>query len=608
MAIIEFINSKNKHKEGLKKLMKYVQLPSKTREELVTTIGCSPKTAYEEFVFTKNYFNKDSGRQYIHFTQAFSPGDPITPEQAHEIGKKLLEKHKQFEGFQIVMTTHTDKDHLHNHFVINTVRNTGKKWQQSNYDLAQMKDLSDEIAAEYGAYIIDHRKEGYGYVANGEFKSIKEERSWKQELQNAIWEARRASVSKEEFIGNMEKLGYKVDWEYEKESSEILHFQAILNVCKYNADDADEFKQNLQFYDIDLTWKVVAVINGEDYEFETKEEMKKYIDSLVVGEEESLEVQWTDKIEFERDGIIYTPEHFEKMRFAGNSLRDAFELNRSNEKTMRKLPNEEDIKIPKTNDNLRKLAAAVKACKACSQSEEEFIKNMENLGYKVDWNPKHKYIVFHVEGQKFRNRMLRPNKSFTKESLTETFAFNKTMKTLIDENKIKTYEQLVKIAGSKKGKTMNLSVNKKGKVELTMHFKEKDKKCFFFEKNIEQMIEGDGTIKIASEDEIYESIRSQKIMFTTPDGKKCTNQKFYPSDKYTKEGFEESFKFNAERIDMLKERERFNMLLSILSMMKSDTSDNNNNKKLPLSKLQSAASIKEYILQMQKGQGMDFER
>ena len=597
MAIIRFINAKNKSRQGLRKVINYVQLPSKTREELITTIGCSPKTAFEEFSFTKNFFNKNYGRQFIHFTQSFSPGDPITPEQAHEIGQKLIERHKQFEGFQIVMTTHTDKNHLHNHFVINTVnRDTGKKWQQSPYDLAEMKDLSDEIAAEYGAYIIEHHKEGY--VNNGEFKAAGEERGWKKELQNAIWEARKASTSKEEFIENMEKLGYQVDWDYKKETPEEEHFQSIIEVCKRKADSIESFEKNLNFYDIELEWVVKATINDENFIFNNKEELDKYIDKL-----ENANVEWTDEIKFTRDGKSYSPEHFEKVRFDGTILRDAFEINSQNE-INQKLPKEEDIKALGKSDKLQRLTLAVKACKQCSQSQEEFVKNMETLGYEVDWNPKHKYIVFHVEGQKIRNRMLRPNKNFTKETFNETFKFNETMKNIIDTNNIKSYDELIKFAKSKKGQNLNLSINKKNNIEIKVKFEGEEKKCFFFKSNLEQMMKEEKNIPLQEEEEIYKALNVETIMFTTSDGKKCSSKKFFPQSKYTKEGFEESFEFNAKWQQMQLEREKFNAVLSIINTFKSEGGDHSKYPLTRLNKQLEGAALKEYILQQKRGRGL----
>ncbi len=90
-----------------------------------------------------------------HFVQSFSPDDHLTPEQAHEIGLKTM---KEYLGnsAEFIIATHTDKDHLHNHIVLNaTDPLTLNKFQQSKNDLERLKEISDKISKEYGCKIID---------------------------------------------------------------------------------------------------------------------------------------------------------------------------------------------------------------------------------------------------------------------------------------------------------------------------------------------------------------------------------------------------------------------------------------------------------------------
>lgn len=111
----------------MKRAINYIKNPIKTEPHLVGGKDCSSDTAFNEFVMTKQNFKKETGRQFIHFVQSFSPHDKATPEVINEIGKKLLE-HEAFKDFQVVYATHTDKEHLHNHFIINSVSFTsGRK-------------------------------------------------------------------------------------------------------------------------------------------------------------------------------------------------------------------------------------------------------------------------------------------------------------------------------------------------------------------------------------------------------------------------------------------------------------------------------------------------
>lgn len=211
MAVIEFINASNKTYKGMKRAINYIQKQEKTKTELIGGKDCNPHSAYNEFVMTKQNFKKESGRQFIHFTQSFSPKDNVSPDIVNKIAKRLLE-HKCFKDFQVVYATHTDRDHLHNHFIINSVSfNTGRKWQLSKENLAALKEYSDELCREYGLVIVDGIK---GNRKNrGEYRSEDKKQSWKYELFLAVKKCKWLSCSKKDFINNMQKLGYKVDWD-----------------------------------------------------------------------------------------------------------------------------------------------------------------------------------------------------------------------------------------------------------------------------------------------------------------------------------------------------------------------------------------------------------
>lgn len=194
----------------MKKVISYVLHPKKTNEFICGGIKCNTNTAYEEFVLTKQNYKKEKGRQYIHFVQSFSPQDKVTPEKIKELSDKFL-KHKIFEGFQIVYSVHTDKPHLHTHYVVNTVNeDTGRKWQLSKEQLQELKDYSDELCKEYSLIIVDGKKGEY--KKRGEYRSKKKGASWKGELFLVVNHCKRNSISKDDFINNMQKLGYKVNW------------------------------------------------------------------------------------------------------------------------------------------------------------------------------------------------------------------------------------------------------------------------------------------------------------------------------------------------------------------------------------------------------------
>lgn len=205
MAIIEAISSK----ANLKRIINYVTQDKKTKANLITGKDCLAESCLEEMLYTKNLYHKNSGRQYIHIIQSFAPTDNLSAEQVHNIGIKLAEK---FNGFQVLVATHSDKEHLHNHLIINSVSfENGYKVQMSKKDLQDLKDYSDKLCLEIGASVIP-KKEKTQYTKRNEYRVAEQGKSWKFKLINAIDLSLAESNNKEEFIKSMNKLGYQVNW------------------------------------------------------------------------------------------------------------------------------------------------------------------------------------------------------------------------------------------------------------------------------------------------------------------------------------------------------------------------------------------------------------
>ena len=118
--VLNYIKNPDKTKEemsdGLKEVLSYTTQGYKTNgKEFITGINCEPRTALKQMMNTKLSYNKMDGRLAFHAVQSFKPGE-VTPEHCHELGVQLA---KQMWGnrFEVVVSTHLDKDHLHNHFV-----------------------------------------------------------------------------------------------------------------------------------------------------------------------------------------------------------------------------------------------------------------------------------------------------------------------------------------------------------------------------------------------------------------------------------------------------------------------------------------------------------
>lgn len=212
MAVVEFINRPGKTYIGMRKTIDYAVNPKKTEPHLISGIGVDPQNAYDEVCAVKRIFGKTDKRLYIHFVQSFAPYDNVTPELAHEIALKTAEYYKG--QYQIVIGTHTDKAHIHTHFVLNTVNiETGRKYTQNPKQLEEIQSLADKICEEYGLHTLsDEQKNTHRYKKPGEYRAEKAGRSWKSELKRTIDEVLSTATDRADFIRKMEAKGYQVKW------------------------------------------------------------------------------------------------------------------------------------------------------------------------------------------------------------------------------------------------------------------------------------------------------------------------------------------------------------------------------------------------------------
>ena len=132
-------------------------------EVLVSGINCQAEKADREFMQVKEFWNKTDKTLLWHGVQSFEPGE-VDPSTAHEIGIKLAKK-MWGDKFQVVVTTHCDRKHIHNHFVFNSVGFVdGKKYNYSNSEIHRLRFESDKLCQEYGLSVIEHpRGRGVNY-------------------------------------------------------------------------------------------------------------------------------------------------------------------------------------------------------------------------------------------------------------------------------------------------------------------------------------------------------------------------------------------------------------------------------------------------------------
>lgn len=221
MAVIKSV--KNSHSE-IKHIINYVTKKEKTLgKKLCSGYNCSIGTASREMQTTKELYGKTKGRTYKHFVQSFPPEEKITPEQAHRLAGEFVEQCPLFSGYEVVYATHVDREHIHTHFVVNSVSfMDGHKFQMSKRDLNDMKILNNKLCLEHGFSVCETGKkksdrEGIISYDMGKYQFLKKAKegkvkSYVQDTAVAVYDAMGQSGSKEEFIAAMEAKGYSVDW------------------------------------------------------------------------------------------------------------------------------------------------------------------------------------------------------------------------------------------------------------------------------------------------------------------------------------------------------------------------------------------------------------
>ncbi len=267
MATVNFINrTKSQSRAGLRAVLRYTMKIQKTESngyELVSGLDCSPESVYEEFINTKLLHGKDDGRMYYHFVQSFPKDEVLTPETAHEIAMKLAEFYK---GFEVLVSTHTDREHLHSHFIINSVNfETGKKLHQSASAIGEIRQKSDELCKKYGLSICEPRAKDKQVksMSIGEYHLAVKGKSFKFKLINVIEDCMKLADSKQTFIALMESEGIKVKWTDGRKN--ITYELADGKRCRDNKLFEDKFlKERME---LEFEYRQ-AIIKGRAEEFE----------------------------------------------------------------------------------------------------------------------------------------------------------------------------------------------------------------------------------------------------------------------------------------------------------------------------------------------------
>ncbi|MGI8373145.1 relaxase/mobilization nuclease domain-containing protein [Priestia megaterium] len=234
MATVKLSTTKNANA-----LLKYAE----KRAEISNSLDCDVDYVRNQFKATREIWGKSGGIQAHHVIQSFKP-DEVDPKKANEIGLQLAEK--MAKGHEVAVYTHTDKDHIHNHIVINAVNyEDGRKFHAHGQEaIDHVRKISDELCKEHGLSIVEERSADVRYTLAEQSLLQKGKSSWKDEIRTAIDFSKEQATSFKDFQerlrdqgvqatlrgknityehleSNKKVRGTKLGWAYEKET--ILH-------------------------------------------------------------------------------------------------------------------------------------------------------------------------------------------------------------------------------------------------------------------------------------------------------------------------------------------------------------------------------------------------
>ena len=216
MAIVHFVNYKRgtQSRAAMRGVMLYVMQEKKTMwedEPLISGINCQPQSVYDDFLNTKLLYHKDGGVMFYHMVQSFPRGEIIDPRQAHEAARRLA---KYFDGCEVLVCTHVDREHIHSHCVINSVNfETGKKLHMAKEQIQELMRRNDMICQEMGLPVFETPIQKARGMGGAEYHTALKGESWKLRLMNTIDECMKYAADKDAFVSLMASEGYQVRWE-----------------------------------------------------------------------------------------------------------------------------------------------------------------------------------------------------------------------------------------------------------------------------------------------------------------------------------------------------------------------------------------------------------
>ena len=215
--IISFTNyPKGQNRPCMAAVMEYTKREAKTLwqgQSLVSGINCRPESVYDDFLSTKLLYHKDDKTLFFHMVQSFPKGADVDPVTAHAAAMELG---KYYEGREVLVCTHTDRGHVHSHFIINSVSlEDGRKLHISEPELVALRQRNDQVCEMFSLPVFQkgQKKKKVKSMSTAEYHAAARGESWKFRLMDTIDECMRYAGTREEFITLMRTEGYDIRWQ-----------------------------------------------------------------------------------------------------------------------------------------------------------------------------------------------------------------------------------------------------------------------------------------------------------------------------------------------------------------------------------------------------------
>ncbi len=397
---INYVENKDKTKISLSDLsntIEYASNKDKTEKQYyVTGINCDENNIYQDMMMVKKAYNKIDKIQGFHGFQSFKKGE-VTPEETHKIGVEFANE-MWGDNFQVVVTTHLNTYHLHNHFVVNSVSfKDGHKYNYSNSEMARLRRTNDAICEENGLSFLEEKK-----TKKMDFNYYKNKDNYSIRTQTDIDTAIKNSFSYQDFILYMKKNNYEVIERYGKLSVRNLNKKRNIRIerqfgkeysiesinkriieevpDKLSNDDLIEFnkaKNNYHKYKHSLIALFIYyclrinIYQKRPRNYPISEEMKKNINKLELY---NLEVRFMaeNKIDSYEELHCYKEvckEALDDLIYARKRIYEQKSKSKDN-----RIKEECDMKIVFYNESIKDFQTKVKTCNTIEENKKRIIK------------------------------------------------------------------------------------------------------------------------------------------------------------------------------------------------------------------------------------------